>query len=48
MNNVSTDVMSDIDKDDDDIDKYESLIPRKYYQMDDQKFEKFNKRNDWN
>lgn len=27
---------------------YEALIPKKYQDMDDQKFEKFNKRNDWN
>jgi hypothetical protein len=31
----------------DEIDTYEELIPSKYRNFDDQQFEKFTKRNDW-
>jgi hypothetical protein len=27
---------------------YEKMIPSKYKNLDEQQFEKFNKRNDWN
>ena len=48
MNSSTKEVKTDVTIEDEDFDGYESLVPRRYQCLDDQKFEKFSKRNDWN